>query len=563
MIRDLINLKGAGTGAEITNTRFTKYMDNVIDSDYDLESLENSQCFLLDVIDTGSEWRILYAGANTDDYEYPPDGRTYNNVDQVFMATLTKSNNVRTGWAKVLDVNDKPKPLFQPSFNSNTYDSAQVWIRSIIVEAGVVHAWFIGDSGNLTNNGNTSFTPFFSYRVGYATSNDYGLTWTKSGTTPIYTDAGTDSRGIVLLKVVNNGSEYVMIYAHIDPNVTGFQIATSTDKTSWTKTHTNILSGQNYGWICDFVYSGGYYYLWVQKNFQTGENFGPARDIFLLRSSDLTNWTSLGAQLTIRPANEFGIGNMTKTLQKPNGEWFMLHTSYKNRIQALAGLTWEPSTCIKVAESTEQIVNSSCVYEYPDFVVFHAPLGNEMGFSEVISGGVGSINSAPAYADLQFIRLSGSQTITFSNSGLITGANLGIKFRVEIKTTGTFELFRIGDDVLVTLESGKLRVRLSSDGAGYEKDYITTVNISKPTGLDYIDNHIYVGFTWIGGVLTLYNDFVPFDDATEITKTVDDSLTTVNNSGSNILIGQNAAIELRSVSVLSGITEQEFIELDI
>jgi hypothetical protein len=115
----------------------------------------------------------------------------------------------------------------------------------------------------------------------------------------------------------------------------------------------------------------------------------------------------------------------------------------------------------------------------------------------------------------------------------------------------------------MSLESGKLRVRLSSDGVPYQKDYITTVNISKPVGLDYIDDHIYVGFIWGPSAnLRLFNDFVEFTSG-QITKTVDDALPTVNDSFSNILIGQNATLELRSVSVMVEPTEAEFIELDI
>lgn len=553
-MRSISLIKGGSQTQEITNARFNKYMGTVVGCTLDPDALDNSQCFLMDCIDDGTNWRLFYVGANTVAVVYAPDGLTYDNVDQVFLAIKTKSNDVRTGWNKFLDVNGDPKPVFQPSFVNGQFDKAQVWIRSMLYEGGVLKAWFVGDDG----------TPTFVYRVGYATSNDFGETWTKSGTTPIYTDAGTSSRGIVMLRVTKNGSTYVMIYCHIDPNVSGFQIAESSDGLSWAKTQTNILANQNYGWICDFKYTGGFYYFWVQKNFQTGSNFGPARDIYLLRSTNLTDWTSLGPQLTIRPANEFGIGNMSKILQKPNGSYFMLHTYYTGRIQALAGITAEPSQSIKVAESSAEIQNSACSFEYPDYVTFHAPLGNEMGFAEVIAGGVGTINSLPSYAELEFIRLSGSQTLTFSNSGsVISGEHFGVKMRVQVLTTGTHELFRIGDDIIMSLESGKLRVRLSSDGLGYEKDYITTVNISKPTGLDYIDDHIYVGFIWgPSSNLRLFNDFVEFTSG-QITETVDDALATVNNSSSNILIGQNATLELRSVSVLLEPTETEFKELDI
>lgn len=554
MIKKITGIGGGIKTTEIVNTRFNKFINPIIDCSFDANTLDNSQCFLNSAFETPTEYRAFYTGANTEDYVYPPDGLTYNNVDQVFMAIKTKSNDVLSGWNKVLDVNGEPKPIFQPTFINGRFDKAQVWMRAVILEGSTLKGWYIGDDG----------TPTFVYKIGYATSLDYGDTWTRYSNDPVYEDGdSTSGRGIVIFRVLWDGAKYLAFYNYIDPNISGFHIAESTDGiTSWTRTHTGLLAGTNIGFIGDVFKDNGIYYVYMQKNFQTGSNYGPARELHLYQSADLTTWTSLGVQLAITGSNEFGVGPDSAILQKPNGEYFLIFGAAKNRTQALAGNTKEASSFIKVAESTSKIQNSSQIVTYPDYVVFHAPLGSETGLVDVINEVAGTLNGTPAWAEYQMLRLNGSEVVTFANSGLI-GADFGVKMRIQIKTTGTFELFKIGDDVLLTLESGKLRVRLSSDGAGYEKDYITTVNIAKPTGLDYIDDHIYVGFTWIGGVLTLYNDFVPFDDATEITKTVNDSLTTVNNSGSNILIGQNAAIEIRSVSILDDATSEEFITLEL
>lgn len=546
MIRTAIGLFGTGPGAEITNFRYNKYLNPIVNCTNDADALDNSQCFPADAWDTGTEWRMIYTGANTVSTVYQPDGLSYVNVDQGFLAIKTKSNEVKTGWNKLLDVNGDPKPVFQPSFVNLRFDKAQVWLRSILREGSGLKGWFVGDPGGVGD-----------YTVGYATcANLLGEVWTKSGTTPVFSHGAISARGIVIFKVVYSPvlSKYVGFYCGITPNITGYFIAQSTDGiTGWATTHSNLLSGQNLGFPGNITYDNGVYYVWLQKNFQTGSNLGPAREMYVYRSTDLTTWTSLGPQFKIRPSNEFGIGNDVRSFQKPNGNWFTIVGSGKGRVQALAGSTIEPSSFIKVAEieHTSWIANSECANVYPQNVSFHAPLGHEMGLLDVISGNSGTSNTSGHFSEFQFRKLLGSETLTFPNSGVINGANFGVKLRVEIVTTGTHELFSIGADIVVSLVSGKLRVRLSSNGAGYEKDYITTVNISKPVGLDYIDNHIYVGFTWVGGVLTLYNDFVPFTVG-QLTKTVDTALTTVNNSAANILIGQNATIELRSVSVLGG-----------
>jgi hypothetical protein len=62
--------------------------------------------------------------------------------------------------------------------------------------------------------------------------------------------------------------------------------------------------------------------------------------------------------------------------------------------------------------------------------------------------------------------------------------------------------------------------------------------------------------------LTLFNDFVPFTSG-QVTETVDTALATVNNSSANILIGQNATLDLRSVSVMIEPTQAEFIALEL
>lgn len=562
MISGIMGLMGNTPTAEITNRRWNRFMQPIINPSLDAGALDSSQSWLLEVLDTGTEWRAFFTGANTQLLNYTPDNQDYINNDSTFMAIKTKSNDVISGWDKVLDVNGDPKPIFKPTFINGRFDKWQVWIRTILKEGGVCKAWYIGDDGQ----------PTYDYRVGYATSNDDGETWTRYSTSPIYTDflSTGGSRGIVVLQVVHDDTNYKMLYAGLAPNIDGFKIAESSDGiTGWSITHSGLFANQEYGFPSNFKYIDGVYYLWLQRgNMMPAGNLGPCREVVLFRSTDLDNWINMGVQMTIRGSQEFGIGNHVKYIQKPNGNYAMLSTWYINRTQSLDPLngTKEPSVGTKIADSDSDtfIMNSECEFSYPSYVAFHAPLGYEMGLTEVISGTAGTISGTGAViyaAERDFIKLNGSQTITFANPG-INGAAFAVKMRVETLTTGTRELFKIGNDVLFTIESGKLRVRLSSDGVTYQKDYITSVNVSKPVGMDYFDPHLYMGFVWDGSTIRIFNDFVEFTSG-EITKTVDNSLTVVNNSGSDILIGQNTAIELRSVSVLNAVTLDQYNKLDI
>lgn len=582
-MKKLIGLSGGGIGnAEIANTRFTRYMQPIVNISLDPDALDSSQSWLLEAIEIGSEWILCLNMANTVAVDY--FGQEYANNDTTGIVRKTKSNDILSGWEKVRDVNGIPKPFLPPSFINERFDEWQAWIRTVIVEGSVCKIWWVGDSGYPTT---TAFPPPFSYRVGYAESHDGMLTYTNRTTTPIYVDndmspgqgagEGGLSQGIVVLQVVRNDDigKYVMIYSGVDPNIRGLFVAESTDGiTGWVRTIEGIFANQEYGFTSGFKYLNGVYYLWLQRHQLMPEgNLGPCREVVAFSiagtmSADYRDWTNHGVQITLKNvAQEFGVGNHFKVLQKPNGEWFALFTYYSNRTQAIAGITKESTIGMKIAESnnTESfIMNSSCHFSWPSYVTFHTPLDYESGYTEEISQTAGTLSSGIAsYWERGFIRLTGAQTLTFPNNGnVINGAHFSVKMRVEIITSGNRELFKIGNDIIITIESGKLRVRLSSDGLGYEKDFITTVNISKPVGLDYLDNHIYLGFMWDGTTIRMWNDFVEFT-AGQITKTVDDALTTVNNSGSNILIGQNAAIELRSVTVCSEITATEFIELDI
>lgn len=531
---------------------YTRYMNPIVDTSKDALALDHSQVFIIAAVETPTEYLAYYGGQSA--VTITTGGRTYTNTDQVFLAYLPKSNNVRDGWQKYLGTDGKPKPLFQPSLSG--WDSLQVWIRAMLYENGVYYGWYIGEAN-----------PDHIHKLGLTTSTD-GINWTRYSTQPIYSDPTLTNGRLISFKILNDNGVYRMLYTGEDPHITGLFMATSPDKVNWTKQPFNKFSGEGYGFISEFLKINGKYYIWIQKQLRGSNGLGPAEGINLFSTTDFVNFVDLGQQIKWKGASEQGIGVDINFFKKPNGSYFMLHNAPKNHIEVAAN-GGEQFSCFKVAELNRAdlpIATNANKYAYPSYVKRHYPLNDEhyfnLKFKEVIKGEEGTINSTPTFGALEYWSANGSQVITFPNDGtIINSSNFGVKFRCEVKTTGTHELFRIGNDILVTLESGKLRVRLSSDGVTYQKDYISTTNVSTPAGITYADTipHIWVGFYFNSGTLKLYNDFVEFTT----TKTVDSALASVRSSTSDILIGQNATIQLRSYSVLGAHTSQQFIDLDI
>lgn len=508
------------------------------------------QCTVNSLVDTGTHWYLYYLGANPN---------VNSDRDETCLAIKPKDNNILTGWTKYTS-GGLPVVVYGVG-GVGKFDEKQVWLRCVRKKTdGTYEAWPMGESATST------------FAIGYSTSLD-GITWTRGNSgSPVYVDGdgGTVTYDIVR---ITDGT-YYMVYAGqlLGANQSrAIAVATSPDGRTWTKIRSNILLGDCLGWPTMLKYIGTTFYIWFIRKFVYPSKTGT--EWVLYTTDDFTNFTYHGVQDEAEGANELGMNSMTVMLQKPNGRYAVLRTSYLNRINKLDN-NGEEFTCIKALElnrSDLPVAGRPHKVRYPQWVKRHWPLSQEFNsgttFLERVGNDSVTINSTPVFSKIStwgnrtlgYVNLSGSQTIT-SAPVTFNRSILGVKMRVEIKTTGTHELFRIGNDIILSLESGKLRVRLSSNGSGYEKDYVSIDNISKPVDMPFVDDFLYVGFTFINGVLTLYNDFVPFPS---VTKTNDTSLSAVNMSGSNVLIGQNATLKLRSVSMLTGMTNQNFIDLEV
>lgn len=564
MIKELIGLKGpAALFVQPDLYFYTRRMNTAIDVSRDPLALDCSQVFVTSFVETATEYRVFYVGQSAHSVLYVPDGETYENVDQNFLAILPKGNVVHTGWVKQLGSDGLPKPYFQPR-GVGFFDLFQVWLRAIIKEGSTLHGYYIAHA----NNG---------FYMGYTSSTTDGDTWIRTGTGPFYNDETGVDGDIIFVKAVKAGSTYYIFYNYTDPNVTGIQVASSSSPgTGFTKIHSNLLSNQNLGFLAHVAYINSQFYIWSGREFTTGSGLGPSKKVQLYRTSDFTTFEDLGTQLERKGAMELGAGPEFGLFQKTNGNYFLVHNYGKQSFE-FAGFGQEQFTGIKVAElnrSDLPIANKPNIFSYPDYVQRHYPLGQDDyhngKFYDTIEDDKGEITNTttglpvkPVWsALLNFLILDGTQIITFPTVATDPD-HFGIKIRIGINLTGTHILARRANDFILSIVSGKLRLQLSSDGITFQKDFITTTNIAKPTGITYVDDHIYGGFTLgPGGLIRLYSrDFEEIDES-EITKTVDNALASVNDSLANIVIGP-ATLELRSVSILIEPTEANFIELDI
>lgn len=534
------------------NLHWGRYAQPIINGSKDSTAKDYTQVSGGIVVDAGNRWFLYYLGSSA---------LIDSDRDRGFMAVKTKDNLVYRDWNKVLDTG-VPKVILDVG-GIGAFDHDQVFINSVLKIGEVYRMWYLGIEGA---NG---------FKVGYQTSTD-GINFTRYSTSPIYSDATLGAAGITRFCVVWNPDikMFVAFYTGND-QADNMCIAQSVDGISWVKTHNDISPGLGLGRISCVKYIRGVYYLWADFSFRFFS--GISEYIKLFSTINLTNYIDLGIQQEYIGGNEFGIGVFCDFFQKPSGEWAMVTNCYKNQIGKTAN-EGEEFTCIRIAElgaiTNVPIVSKASHVLYPTYVSRHYSFAHKhfdgVNFIEQVAGDLGTISSGSAQwtvfptfgaRDLDYLNGSGSQSFNFPNNGaLFNPANFAVKLRIiSTDITGTRQLFRIGNDVIVTLEAGNLQVVLSADGVAETKKYISTTDISKPVNFNYVDDHIYVGFTWIGGVLTLYNDFVPF----AVTKTNDGALTNVNMSTSDVVFMQNTVTQMRSGSLLSNCTDQEWIDLEI
>lgn len=540
----------------ITGT-YRKYMQPILNGTKNSSAQDTCQVTINSVVDTGTHYYLYYLASNPS---------INSDRDETCLAIKEKSNDITTGWTKQLSAG-LPQIVYTVGAVGK-FDAKQCWLRNVRKkDDGTYEAWPVGQSA------------LDAFAMGYATSTD-GITWTRGNSGDAVFNDGTTGFTIGQILYDSSDSKYKMLYTGNTLGA-GIKMVESSDGLTWSAVHSSVLFGESLGWPVAFKKFDSDYYIWAAKRLLFSS--GISEEIALYKTADFSTFSYLGTQVRRKGGTEFGLTSTLGLIQLPNENWCLLHTGYKNQIGKSANLG-EEFTYIFACELNRNdlpIAGKECEFVYPSYVIEHYPLNREensgLNFNELANGGTAVINTTPVYTQdaaygnrtLGFVDLNGSQNITNSATlpGTFDPANFGIKLRVEIVTTGTHNLFQIGDAVnnkgiLITLESGKMRVRLSADGTNWTKDWVRTVNLAKPTGMNYIDNHIYLGCTLIAGTLTLFNDFETVS-AADITETVDGAVASMHYTNGSRIIGENATLEIRSISILSGATNQQLIDLEI
>lgn len=550
---------------------YTRYMTPVIASSYDPSAGDTMQVFMLDALEHNNEWWCYYGGQPADE------------VDRVFLAKKTVGNDITTGWEKHLTTG-LPTVILDKGATGQ-WDEKEVWFRTVLNEGGNWKAWYIGRTDAVKSEN--------TFQVGYATSTD-GVSWTRYASNPILSDPnaggtfddptiGTVDLGIINLKVFNFDGTYHMLYQGRDPEIYGFKHATSSDGLTWTVQQSGFLTENH--WFTDFFYSNGRYYIATGAGWKYKADlvaYGLGNKIKLYSTTDFVSFTDHGNIIELNGYCERGISNSGKILQKPDGTYFLLHTYYKQQIKAL-GNGGEPFSSIRVAETNVSnfIPNADPVITYPSHLkrwwpLYHLNEGST--FREVISG-YDFTYSTPTWDDLRALEYDGTRGIEIAKAtdslSDIDWTDFSIKARIGLSTTGTHPILCIDSPFTgvrgfqFAILEGKIRVVLSQDGSTVSKVYDSVDNIALISGITDYSDQIWVGFIFRSGVLQLC-----MNNNTNIatTKSTDAVMTTVNYPDLPVEIGKlqlgtgamaYSSENIRSVSIMSGASDQDWIKLDL
>lgn len=172
-----------------------------------------------------------------------------------------------------------PDPVLEPG-PAGSWDQAGVWMPSVLLVDDTLRMWYSGVSDYST----------WTWAIGYATSTDGGMTWTKYGQNPVL-EAGPagswDEMWVWYAKVFYHESTYHMWYIgrkSTDPPET-YGYATSPDGIHWTKYERNPidLSGGAPGGV---LFKDDLYHMW-----HIYRGAGELRGTAYSTSDDGSNWT--------------------------------------------------------------------------------------------------------------------------------------------------------------------------------------------------------------------------------------------------------------------------------
>lgn len=528
-----LNRKKAGTVGTLTKYMFPVINPSIVSSDKD-----TMQIFLGDVVYKDWIYHAFYTGNAAD-----------GDVDRGFKATKTEDGNPFTPFAKHLTTGS-PTVILAPSGVNGTYDENEVFVRSVFYDE------FVGEWKMYFTASQTGASP--QYTTGLATSSD-GITFTKQG--QVYTDGLLD---VIMFTVVQSGEgDYRAIACTATAggatNNFSFDYLTSVDGETWVDAGSLNAFFANVILITKMVKVGSEFIIFCTSDNRDAEPSSGTR-ILMYKTITFNDIHFIGELMRKDEPSERSVAIGGVVQKTDTIEFFYSSLKNQNKTASNGG---EGYSAIRMASLDSILIRQPAVsVSYPPWVKKYWPLSQESAtgsvFREMIDGDTVTYAGGNWSNALNFYKwVAGAGPVTWANNGLIFSAtDFALKMRVEIITTGTINLFSSGTDIVVQLVAGNLRVALNNA----TKDYITTADIAKPTGITDPGTHVYVGFIWQGGVLRLC---VGNTIGIAVTQTVNNAMTNIANGGSSVLICSGATIEARSVVAMSGQTDTQWINTDL
>ncbi len=504
----------------------SRFMFPIVTGSVVSSDLDTMQVFLGSVCLHDSTLHLFYTG-----------NAIPNDIDQIFKATKTNDGNTQNGWNKLLDAGEA-KVILAPS--GSGFDKDEVFCRTVFFD---VDEWKMYYTGR-----NSASTP--TNTVGLATSTD-GITF--GSRQQVHSDTISNS-GFLVYK--NGASDYRALALRQVPSQSVFSVdyLTSTDGITWVEQIRGTMVGDIIK-PSQLTKQGSTFFV-LGDGEHTDAHPPINNKAFIYKTTDFTSYELVENVWEREQPGERSAGGAQIISDGSQLLMFQNYNKFHNKAPQNGG---EAFTSIKVWETNTDDptkIGASPSISYPSFVkkywpLYHADEGTT--FTEKINSETVT-HLSNSWNTLRFLDLT-SDSIIWRNLGLSSTSDLALKMRIVIDLTITKTIFNIGTDIVVELVLGKLRVSLNNN----TKQYISTANIAiplnigDPAGID----EVWVGFIFRSSTLTLCNGN---DVDYTATKTIDGAMSDITDSKSNVVIGNS---EVRSVTLNEGITDQEWIDLDL
>jgi hypothetical protein len=476
-------------------------------------------------------------------------------VDLIFFATKDVNDGlpIYEGWARYNGGSGDALPVI--SNEGTGWEEEQVFGRTCFWDAddNLFKMWYGGQSAR----GSSIF------RIGYATSPD-GITWTKSGSNPIYENQTLFGIYTLMFAVYKESPTLYHAVSCGDRNVdtVGGVYLTSADGISWTQQAVDVLKGETATFVQKIEKVGNAFYLYCEDAPRNTyfANIGTTVTVY-----STTDWISYTKVRTILSATQPQEAAMSLSGIINIGSKYYLGYNYsKNQVKSpLFGN--EPYTAMRFIESdTPHYQTNTNEVNYPSNLKRYYPCyqADEQNPLERINGDLATVTGTLSWNDLKYCGFYGSQEIQYPTYTPSDPSKFAVKARVGIVLTGTHHIIKQHETGQngweMYLNLGKLTVGLFNSSGTLAKLYETTSQVSKPPGVYDDDDYVSVGFIFNSGTLELL-----FGDGIQpVTKTNDLTLNEIEFNGAPTKIGVGGAVNnMRSMCIFDEITEDQWLNV--